>query len=53
MWARSPEVLCPPRKARRNSIWIGEMAQQLKILDALPEVLSSIPSNNMIAHYHL
>jgi hypothetical protein len=28
----------------------GEMAQGLKALTALPEVLSSIPSNHMVAH---
>ena len=28
----------------------GEMAQQLRALTALPEVLSSIPSNHMVAH---
>jgi hypothetical protein len=31
----------------------GEMAQQLRALTALPEVLSSIPSNHMVAHTHL
>jgi hypothetical protein len=31
----------------------GEMAQQLRALIALPEVLSSIPSNHMMAHNHL
>jgi hypothetical protein len=31
----------------------GEMAQQLRTLTALPEVLSSIPSNHMVAHNHL
>jgi hypothetical protein len=30
-----------------------EMAQQLRPLTALPEVLSSIPSNHMVAHNHL
>jgi hypothetical protein len=29
------------------------MAQQLRALTALPEVLSSIPSNHMVAHNHL
>jgi hypothetical protein len=29
-----------------------EMAQQLRALTALPEVLSSIPSNHMVAHNH-
>jgi hypothetical protein len=31
----------------------GEMAQWLRASTALPEVLSSIPSNHMIAHSHL
>jgi len=30
-----------------------EMAQWLRALTALPEVLSSIPSNHMVAHNHL
>ena len=31
----------------------GEMAQRLRALPALPKVLSSIPSNHMVAHNHL
>ena len=31
----------------------GEMAQWLRAVTALPEVLSSIPSNHMVAHNHL
>jgi hypothetical protein len=31
----------------------GEMAQQLRALTALPEILSSNPSNHMMAHNHL
>jgi hypothetical protein len=31
----------------------GEMAQWLRALTALPEVLSSIPSNHMVVHNHL
>jgi hypothetical protein len=31
----------------------GEMAQQVKALTALPKVLSSNPSNHMVAHKHL
>jgi hypothetical protein len=31
----------------------GEMAQWLRALTALPEVLSSIPSTHMVAHSHL
>ena len=33
--------------------WAGEMAQWLRELIALPEVLSSIPSKHMVAHNHL
>jgi hypothetical protein len=31
----------------------GEMAQWLRALTALPEVLSSNPNNHMVAHNHL
>jgi hypothetical protein len=31
----------------------GEMAQWLRALTALPEVMSSIPSNYMVVHNHL
>jgi hypothetical protein len=31
----------------------GEMAQWFRALTALTEVLSSIPSNHMVAHNHL
>jgi hypothetical protein len=31
----------------------GEMAQQLRTLAALPEVMSSIPSNYMASQNHL
>jgi hypothetical protein len=31
----------------------GEMAQRLRALTALAEVLSSNPSNHMVAHNHL
>jgi hypothetical protein len=33
--------------------WAGEMAQLLRALTALPKVLSSNPSNHMVAHNHL
>jgi hypothetical protein len=36
----------PPQRA-------GEMAQRIRALAALPEVLSSIPSNHMVTHNHL
>jgi len=32
---------------------VGEMAQWLRALTALPEVLSSIPNNHMVAYNHL
>ena len=32
--------------------WAGEMAQQLGALTALPKILSSNLSNNMVAHNH-
>jgi hypothetical protein len=40
---------------RFKNMWVGagEMAQQLRALAALPEILSSIPSNRMVAHSHL
>jgi hypothetical protein len=37
----------------RDNEGLGEMAQQLRALAALPEVLSSIPSNYMVTHNHL
>lgn len=30
-----------------------EMAQQLRVLVALPDVLSSIPSTHIVVHHHL
>jgi hypothetical protein len=33
--------------------WAGEMTQWLRTLIVLPEVVSSIPSNHMVAHNHL
>ena len=37
----------------RKGFWAGEMAQRLKELTAVLKVLSSIPSNHMMAHTHL
>jgi hypothetical protein len=37
----------------RKLLGAGEMAQRLRALTALPKVLSSIPSNHMVAHNHL
>jgi hypothetical protein len=36
-----------------NSLGVGEMAQWLRTLTVLPEVLSLIPSNYIVAHNHL
>jgi hypothetical protein len=42
------------QKCKRTRIaGAGEMAQQLRALTALPEVLSSIPSSHMVTHNHL
>jgi hypothetical protein len=38
---------------RKKKSGPGEMAQRLGALTALPEVLSSIPSNHMVTHNHL
>jgi hypothetical protein len=48
---RPPEDLdC--RKKYENEKRAGERAQQLRTLTALPKVLSSNPSNHMVAHNH-
>jgi hypothetical protein len=42
--------------AKKPITWAGEMAQMAQLLrapTALPEVLSSIASNHMVAHNHL
>jgi hypothetical protein len=36
-----------------NTLGAGEMAQWGRALTVLPEVLSSIPRNHMVAHNHL
>jgi hypothetical protein len=40
-------------RAIKSGRGAGEMAQQLRALTALPKVLSSHPSNHMVAHNHL
>jgi hypothetical protein len=40
-------------KTTKKHLEAAEMAQRLRALTALPEVLSSIPSNHMVAHNHL
>ena len=46
---------CVPLNLQLNivQVWAGEMAQWLGALTALPEVLSSVPSDHMVAHSHL
>jgi hypothetical protein len=39
--------------SQNNNNGAGEMAQWLRALTALPEVLSSIPIKHMVAHNHL
>jgi len=41
------------KAAERDRCRAGEMAQRLRALTALPEVLSSNPTNHMVAHNHL
>jgi hypothetical protein len=41
------------RERERKNCGAGEMTQWLRALTVLPEVLSSIPSNHMVAHNHL
>jgi hypothetical protein len=42
-----------PGEAARDILRTGEMAQRLRALTALPKVLSSNPSNHMVAYNHL
>jgi hypothetical protein len=41
------------RPLLKKKVEAGEMAQWLRALTVLPEVLISIPSNHMVAHNHL
>jgi hypothetical protein len=41
------------KQKQKNKPEAREMAQRLRALTSLPEVLSSIPSNHMVAHNHL
>jgi hypothetical protein len=41
------------KQAKETEGGAGEMAQRVRALTALPEVLSSNPSNHMVAHNHL
>jgi hypothetical protein len=50
---RKPEGGVIKRRVKNLGSRAGEMAQRLRALTALPEILSSIPSNHMVAHNHL
>jgi hypothetical protein len=39
-------------KIKNQKLRAGEMAQQVRALTVLPKVLSSNPSNHMVAHNH-
>ena len=47
------EICLPLPFLNASLLGAGEMAQWLRALPALPKVLSSIPSNHMVAHNHL
>jgi hypothetical protein len=49
--SQTPNTKLHSRKKKGGGA--GEMAQWLRALTVLPEVLSSIPSNHMVAHNHL
>jgi hypothetical protein len=40
-------------KKKQKPMEAGKMAQQLRALTALPEILSSIPSNHMLVQNYL
>ena len=51
--ARGPmEAQGQGQNSDQNHCGAGEMAQWLRALTALPKVLSSNPSNHMVAHNH-
>lgn len=49
----NPENVLEVQDCKSAQHGAGEMAQRLRALAALPEVLSSIPSNYMVAHNDL
>lgn len=44
--------VCILEQLKKNE-GVGEMAQRLGILAALPEVLNSVPSNHQLAHNNI
>ena len=53
IWLPSGESLFPAELVKDSFQGAGEMAQQLRALIAFSEVLSSIPSDHMVAPNHL
>jgi hypothetical protein len=51
--AESMPLMASLKKKKKNNQATGKMAQRLRTLTALPKVLSSIPSNHIVAHNHL
>jgi hypothetical protein len=51
LWRTHPRKKC--RLTESSPVGAGEMAQWWRTMTALPEVLSSIPSNHMVAHNYL
>jgi hypothetical protein len=43
----------PSKLKGGGGVGAGDMAQRLRALTALPKILSSNPSNHMVAHNHL
>jgi hypothetical protein len=43
---------CLKKNKKQKPKQAGEMAHRLRALTTLPEVLSSIPSNHIVAHSH-
>jgi hypothetical protein len=44
---------CLSGSEKKNKAGAGEMAQWLRALTAIPEVLCSIPGNHTVAYNHL
>ena len=49
MFGTIPTIIYSTKNAK---VGAGEMAQRLRALTVLPKVMSSIPSNHMVAHNH-
>jgi hypothetical protein len=45
-------LLKKKKNFKKEQGWAGEMAHLLRALTTLPKVLSSNPSNHMVAHNH-